>query len=85
MDERLKDFQVTAQRHFLTKFCSVCKLLHFLLIASEANVIQNLEAEHQQSLFDELSSSGRFRFWLNLSEYFHQKGFIPLLRAPSFF
>jgi hypothetical protein len=32
-----------------------------------------------------LSSNVGFRFWFHPTEYFHQKGFIPLSRAPSFF
>ena len=34
---------------------------------------------------DRLNSNVGFRFWFNPLEYFHQKGFIPLSRAPSFF
>ena len=37
------------------------------------------------NIFDRLSSNGGFRFWFNPSEYFYQKGFIPLSRVPSFF
>ena len=34
---------------------------------------------------DRLNSNVGFRFWFNPLEYFHQKGFIPLSRVPSFF
>ena len=37
------------------------------------------------TFFVGLSSNVRFRFWFNPSEYFQQKGFIPLSRVPSFF
>ena len=50
---------------------------------AQLNIKVNIIAE--RLTFDGLSSNVRFRFWFNPSEYFQQKGFIPLLRVPSFF
>ena len=38
-----------------------------------------------KGVFDRLSSNVGFGFWFNPTEYFQQKGFIPLSRVPSFF
>ena len=60
--------------------CFVLKTMCFLVkLVKDSSRTSNIS-----SLFDEFSSNVGFRFWFNPSEYFHQKGFIPLSRVLSF-
>ena len=49
------------------------------------SVILDYSRASNIALLLDWSSKVRFRFWFNPTEYFHQKGFIPLSRVPSFF
>ena len=78
----LDHFQLE-QDHFF--FISCQKISWFSNQKTHLALIFSQNISQTSNIAFLLSSNVGFRFWFNPSEYCHQKGFIPLLRVPSFF